>query len=720
MEIIHYLFRFVYRIRWWLLVVPFVVGLISVYLTRKMPMTYDVDMTIYTGVVSGYNLSTEDNVVQSSTTINTLLDNIITIMTSKETLKKVSLHLYARHMIYGNPNKDTEYINALNFQNLQKITPPEIKKLIDKSSEERTVENLMAYEKNSHSPRNFIYGLFNWNHPFYSYSALKKIVVKRIGNSDMLEVNYSANDPGVAYQTLNLMSSIYNQEYKSIQFGSTNDAIHYFTDELARVGKDLKDNEDALTKYNTENKVINYDEQTRQVAALGRDYELTSQEILLRYNSANTSIRYLEGQVDENLKQLKGNAEFLAKMNTISNLSGKISEIELSNDGSSPNDKKNLSAYKQQLNEAKKGLNAFTEEFANRKFTREGYPTSNFVTQWVDELLKFEKAKAELKVMDNQKKLLDEQYTHFSPIGSTIKRQERSINFTERNYLSVLSALNIAKLRLKSLEMNTASLKIINPPSYPLGAGPSKRKQLVVVSILAALIFTIGFFLLIDLLDRTLKNPLRTKRITSEDALGAFPTLKKRFSESYSQKSIQHLANSLSGYFTHSGSPRVINFISTEQGIGKSYIAERLKDYWSSNGLTVKHISHGVDFNQASKEYLFAQNLEDVDNENNVDILLMEHAPLNQYAINKNLLQKASVNLMILPANQVWKENDQMLLQELRNQVKDAPFHVYLNNAEKYVVESFTGMLPPYSYWRRLIYHYGQLGFTSRPSKETK
>ena len=117
---------------------------------------------------------------------------------------------------------------------------------------------------------------------------------------------------------------------------------------------------------------------------------------------------------------------------------------------------------------------------------------------------------------------------------------------------------------------------------------------------------------------------------------------------------------------------------------------------------------------------MFAQNLEDVDNENNVDILLMEHAPLNQYAINKNLLQKASVNLMILPANQVWKENDQMLLQELRNQVKDAPFHVYLNNAEKYVVESFTGMLPPYSYWRRLIYHYGQLGFTSRPSKETK
>jgi len=264
-----------YRIRWWIVLVPFFVTIVAILGTRNLEKSFPVDMTIYTGVVSGNGIGSDGGTV-NSTVINNTIDNIINIIQSKETLHEVSLHLYARHMIYGDPTKDNEYISAANYRHLQKITPDAVKSLIDKSSEEKTVENLKAYEVAS--PSNFVYGLFNWNHPHYAYGKLKNILVTRLGSSDMLRVSYSANDPGVAYQTLLLLEMLYSVEYRKLQFGSTNNAIQYFEDELERVGKQLRESEDSLTSYNVQNRIINYGEQTEQVAAIDVEFQIQYNE----------------------------------------------------------------------------------------------------------------------------------------------------------------------------------------------------------------------------------------------------------------------------------------------------------------------------------------------------------------------------------------------------------------------------------------------------------
>lgn len=78
--------------------------------------------------------------------------------------------------------------------------------------------------------------------------------------------------------------------------------------------------------------------------------------------------------------------------------------------------------------------------------------------------------------MKQRRESLDEQYVFFSPIGSTIKRKEREINITEQSYLSILHGLNSARLKQKSLQMSSATLKIINPPAYPISAMPTKEQ----------------------------------------------------------------------------------------------------------------------------------------------------------------------------------------------------------------------------------------------------
>jgi len=720
MEFLHYFFRFLYRIRWWLIIAPLVVTLVVILYTRDMERSYPVDMTIYTGVVSGYAMETGETGVQNSTVVNNTIDNIINIILSKETLHEVCLHLYARHMIHGSPNEDNEYIQAVNFRHLQRITPPRVKELIDTTSEEQTVVNLKKYEKAS--PQNFVYGLFNWNHPHYSYGALSKIKVVRLGNSDMLQVLYAANDPGTAYQTLLLLNKHYTKAYKTLQFGSTNTAIRYFEEELARAGKELRENEDSLTLYNVENRIINYDEQTKQVAALDMEYDLRFQDVLLNYNSATATVRFLETQMEENMLRLKDNAEFLAKLNQISFLNAKVAEIEaFYNDSAySIQGRQDLHTLKQQSEQAKNNLVDYTESYSNRKFTRDGYPTANFVTQWLDELVKLEKAKAEIEVMEDHMAELDQQYSHFSPIGSTIKRQERSINFIERNYLSILTSLNAARLRLKSLEMNSASLKLINQPVFPLNAEPSKRRNLVMAAYAGSMFFLIGFFLLVDILDRTLRDRIRTERVTGGKVLGALPgrgkLRQRKYTKLYKEKAVQYIANALQDNF-HSGdlSP-IINIVSTKAAMGKSFLIKMLSDYWTKQGVAVQVVHYGDDFDPASPGYLFAGSIRELIENKMPDekkIILVEHAPMETASIPKSLLNEASVNLAILRADRVWSEKNKQLFDRFKAKSATTPTFVCLNNADKEVVESFTGMLPPYSRSKRFFYRYTQFGLTA-------
>ena len=721
MEIIQYFFRFLYRIRWWIVLVPFFVTIVAILGTRNLEKSFPVDMTIYTGVVSGNGIGSDGGTV-NSTVINNTIDNIINIIQSKETLREVSLYLYAQHMIYGDPAKDNEYISAANYRHLQNITPDAVKSLIDKSSEEKTVENLKAYEVAS--PSNFVYGLFNWNHPHYAYGKLKNIQVTRLGSSDMLRVSYSANDPGVAYQTLLLLEKLYSVEYRKLQFGSTNNAIQYFEDELERVGTQLRESEDSLTSYNVQNRIINYGEQTEQVAAIDVEFQIQYNEVLKKLSNAEASVNYLESLKDENIVYLRDNAEFLARLNQVSDLNTKVAEMgAFFTDSLSDNSSyKQLNHFKTQLKGAENELVDFTQRFSERQYTRDGYPTSNFVSQWLEELLLLEKAKAEIEVIEAKMIEIDELYSHFSPIGSTIKRQERNIDFIERNYLSILSSLNAARLQLKSLEMNSASLKMINPPVFPLNSEPSKRKKLVMAAFAGSLVFIIGIFLLLDLLDRTLRDPIRTRKITGATILGALPgkpTLRqRRYNTLYHDKAIQYLANALQDFFQPGDPYPIVNIVSMKEGRGKSLLIDSLSDYWGSHGVPVKVLRYGDDFDPGSPEFLFADSIHNYLPTGSAQmppksIILVEHASLQHYAIPKSLLQEASINLTVFRADKIWSDRNKQLFDRLKEQSGTTPTLICLNRADKQALETYTGMLPPKSLLMKYIYRYTQYGISS-------
>ncbi len=721
MEYLLYIFRFIYRIRWWLLLGPIIIGIAVIFATKNLPRKYTVRATLYTGVVSGYTIEGENGATNYAATSNAM-DNLINLIKAESTLKRVSNRLYARNMIHGDLERDNEFITAANFREIYNRTKNNkdgktLLSLIDKTSEEKTVENLIKYERPDKN--NFVYGLFNWNHWHYSYGALKNIEVTRKNNSDLLEVSYSSNDPGIAFNTINILMEEFVNEYRNIRYGETDKVINYFKSELERIGNDLRTAEDSLTQYNIEKRIINYYDETREVAGINSEFELREQTVQLAYNSSKALIIELEKRMDNNMKQLQNNASFVNKLNEASSLTGKISELEtFSSDKKDINN--TINNYKKRLEQTTNELSDISSRYVENKITKEGIAKSSIIEQWLEQVLIYEKAKSDLAIMKKSREDLHQRYEFFAPVGSTIKRKERNINFTEQNYLSVLKSYNDALMRKKNLEMTSATLKVLNPPAFPIQAEPSERKKIVLTAFGASLILIIGFFMLIEFLDQTLRDRIRTELLTGCKVLGAFPgrsILKYRnYDNASSLIATKYLSSSILGYFGDRNKDLIyiVNFLSSDPKEGKSHIINHLESYWLEMGIKVRKLTWGIDFDINSSRYMLAQSVKDLYTPGDEDILIIEYPNLKSNNVSSKLLQEADLNLMVVRANRAWKETDKIILNRIKNQLKETPLQFYLNKTSRNVVEGFTGMLPPYSYYRKLVYRLMQLGLTEK------
>lgn len=722
---IAYILKFIFRIKWWLILCPLIVAILVYLFMGRMPHTYKTTTTVYTGIVSGYSPDTSE-AKQDWNIINNAMDNLINIIQSQTTLHEVSLRLYARNMSHGDLDHDNNYLTAEHYRAELGHTPEAVKKLIVRDNEEQTYENIKAFETASRD--NHIYGLFHWTHPYYSFQALSQIKVKRVGTSDMLEISYENNDPGVVFNTLDILNDEFVKQYRSLRFGETNNVIAFFEAELRRVGGELSGQEDSLRDYSVKNQVINYEEQTKQIAAVSRDFELQDEQIKLDHDSAEQLRKTIEAQID-GLATFRNNAAFVERIHNISDLQSRITAAEafMPTDASS----KTVSAQATTINSLQRrlaqetdSLRHLTSAITAQRYTKEGLATSSYIQQWLDAVLTGARTQAQLGVMGNWKRSLDRRYEQYAPVGSTLKRKNRLISFTEQTYLSILEALNTARLRQKNLQMTSATLKIINPPVLPIGAEPTKRKFTVIAAYFATLIFLLAFFALLEILDRTLRDKVRAERITGGRVIGAFPAPGKigqqRFQQQYRESAISNLTNSILNYFSPTHQPNVLNILSTDAGDGKSLITEQLAAYLRHTGMKVCVASWNKDFNATQRDYLLAsrpeQFIQPKEGEpalSEADVLLIEYPPLSKHSIPAELLRNASLNLLIAPANRTWKDTDQLLYEKSVKLAGNTPVVFCLNYAKRDVVESFTGLLPPYTRSRKLGYQIGQFGFTA-------
>ena len=710
-----YISRFLYRIRYQIIFGSLIAAALVAYFTQFLPKTYTVNTSIYTGIASKTGLEGDDklNIIE----LNNTFDNVINLTKAKGTLEKVSIKLFALNMIHGNPDKDNLFITAKNFRVLEKIVPKEVSKLIIKDSLDKTIDNLYKFKEEI--PGNFLFELFNSGKTHYSYKVLQNVLVKRLSNSDLIEISYKSTDPGIALSTVKLINEELVHSYDGLRFKATNDVVSYYEGQLKKLKTLLDKKENDLTNYNIENGVINYSEQTKAIAIARSNYEDRYEDAQKEYEASSKLVAQLEKQMDTRAKLFKANNDFINTLNDISTINGKITEIEMFSTEDAQKTNPLLSEYKEDLKKSEKTISQLSNDMNEYKYSKEGVAIDDMVSRWLEELLKNIKAKAYLKILEERKSDFETKYKILSPVGTQINRKERDIRVTEESYLEVLHARNLAKLKQKNIQLTSATLSTITPPSFPIVSDGQKRMLFTVAAFIGSIIFIIGCNLIIELLDRTLRDAERTRRLTNTPVLGAFTgntQLKHRgYVKACNRISAAYACNRLNQYL-HQHETTYINLLSIEDREGKSFVAKYLVEQWKESGLKVEYRVAGKDFSIDSS-FILAKDFHYFNLNNEVpDILLIEHTFIQNSSIPIALLKKADVNLLVVNAVRVWKNSDEEYLNHLKEVTGTTPLYIYLNNARREAVEDFTGQLPPKTSIHSLANRMMYLGLTANDS----
>ena len=725
MDLFRYIVRFLYKIRWYLIILPLIALVVAWFLTRNMDRVYDTNTTIYTGMITGYNI--EGGVGSAGGQSQTNITNLMLLITTDATIHEVSLRLFARCMMYGNPNKDNNYISSEHFRQLNNSVPADVKALINHNSENATYANLKAYERPSQD--NYLFGLLNY-HPYFGINNItSRLKVLQLQRSDIIDIGYSANDAGIAYNTLDILNEVFARQYAQLRYGETNNVIKFFEREVARLYRILTNAEDDLIRYNVEKRIINYGEQTKALTALDATQQTSDNTLLMNETTTRALMDYLERQLGDRAKIIKANKDFTNQITDISRIQSRISNLRLMSSegsGSGVESQLELAKAERMLQDATDNVRGLVKDIeAGTYSTETGVKAGDMINRWLEQVLLLEETKAKKGAQDIMRQKLDKQILYYAPIGATIGRKDRHISFIEGNYMEMLKALNAARLRQRNLQMTTATLRVLNPPMFPMNAQPTNRLMILLGAFLLTFILTAMYFFIIELLDRTLRDRMRSERITKIPVMGCFPkesTLRyRRFNKTIADMAMRQLSKALLPHFKE-GQQNVLNLLSTDAANGKTYIAQELENYWISIGLQVRRLTYDEDFLAEDSRFIMAKDIKDIcpdilPNE----IAIIEYPNLDDHSIPSTLLNMGTVNLMVTRANRTWKDVDQKALKELQSQLEDQnTLYMYLTEAQRYAVEEFVGQLPPYTKFNNFVYRISQMGLTAIENNHAK
>ena len=725
MDLFRYIVRFLYKIRWYLIILPLIALIVAWFLTRNMDRVYDTNTTIYTGMITGYNI--EGGIGSAGGQSQTNITNLMLLISTDATIHEVSLRLFARCMMYGNPNKDNNYISSEHFRQLNNSVPADVKALINHNSENATYANLKAYERPSQD--NYLFGLLNY-HPYFGINNItSRLKVLQLERSDIIDIGYSANDAGIAYNTLDILNEVFARQYAALRYGETNNVIKFFEREVARLYRILTNAEDDLIRYNVEKRIINYGEQTKALTGLDATQQTSDNTLLMNETSTRALMDYLERQLGDRAKIIKANKDFTNQITDISRIQSRISNLRLMNsegNGSGVESQLELAKAERMLQDATANVRGLVKDIeAGTYSTETGVKAGDMISRWLEQVLLLEETKAKKGAQDIMRQKLDHQILYYAPIGATITRKDRHINFIESNYIEMLKALNAARLRQRNLQMTTATLRVLNPPMFPMNAQPTNRLIILLGTFLLTFLLTAMYFFIIEMLDRTLRDRMRSERITKIPVMGCFPkesTLRyRRFNKTIADMAMRQLSKALLPHFKE-GQQNVLNLLSTDAANGKSYLAQELENYWISIGLQVRRLTYDEDFLAEDSRFIMAKSIKDIcpdllPNE----IAIIEYPNLDDHSIPPALLNMGTVNLMVTRANRTWKDVDQKALKELQSQLEDQnTLFMYLTEAQRYAVEEFVGQLPPYTKFNNFVYRISQMGLTAVENNHAK
>jgi len=707
-----------------LVVLPVIMAVLVFFGTKEMPNVYVSTTRIYTGIATGSSIVSLDDSKIDLFATRAAFDNLIEIINSKNTLENVAIHLLASHLIIDEPTEGV--ITEKSYAELLEIVPDEVKKLVVKGDLQQTVTNFETLKNKSHT--NFIYEILHYDHPYYSTKKIaSKIKVSRVQSSDMIEIKYESDDAGICKSTLDFIVQVFMEEYTGIKINQSGAVVQYFQQQLDLADEKLNEAENELLQFNQDNTIINYNEQTKHIASEKEHFDLAHQEIQRDKVAAESVLSILEDKMSATQKQFVTNKKILELRSLLSELNTKIALKTYQSEADSVKEDAliaELARLKTRSFNVRQELeNSVRDQFAMNN-TTEGLPSSSVLDEWLTNVVELEAAKAKLVVANIQQKEYQRLFSSYAPLGATMKRLERKISVAEREYLSILHSLGVAKLKQQNIELNS-NLKVLAPPFYPIMAEPSKRKFIVLIAFMLGFLIPAFVIIVLDFFNTNIRTWSKAEELIGLSVAAVYPNTRKvskhvdiKFIE---QRALDIIARKIVFNTTsaeNSRKPLSFLFFSSLEKEGKTSLIQPLLLKMSEYGYKMLYVSGGnksisAEIEQVSyhrdNSFHRVEKIEDLIPEkehkdlSTYDFVFVEIPGVlyNSYPI--NLFKTVDVPILVACANRTWQKSDSFAIKDIIETSKQKPL-VLLNGVELQEMEDLIGEIPrKRSVFRRFI-----------------
>lgn len=603
------------------------------------------------------------------------------------------------------------YENNSFVENIEK--DPIIPRGVSQDDFNRTIQNITNYYNSSDT--NFIYGLLHYGtNKHYSIRSIKTLQIYRINNSDLVRLVYLSDDPGICQQTLKIIAHVFVKNYKLLKESQTDMVVDYFRRQVDSADRILKLSEDKLLIFNRKNNIINYQEQTKYIAAQKEDLDLYYQNEQVRMAQSSASLRELE-------TKLTRRDSIYLKSDVVNQRRKEYAEVTekiLINELAEDYDKRigdEISMLRHRAGNLRDEIKLYVDQLYLYSHSTQGIPIARMLEEWLKNALSYEEAKASLVVLARRKLDFVKTYQRFAPLGAMLKRIEREMTIAEQTYLELLRSLNLAKMRQQNLQMAT-NIRLVDPPYFPLQANPSKAKYLVLAAALIGFLLVLFIILVLEYFDASLRKPEKVADQIGLKLAGAYPYIGSGvrmkdavfISNRLVEMIIQNIKRSIAqGSVYTTQKPHLVLFFSTQEGVGKTFLTSKIANKLRTYGEKVivlnysdNNESEPVDDYNLAYNYTIKENFSEIKNlreliDSNIlrrenylyDYILIEIPSIIFHAFPMELIQQVDASVLIVKATNSWNNADIGALEIIKDLAKEPPM-VILNEAEDYAIEN--------------------------------
>lgn len=723
-----------------LVVVPIILGTLVFQLTKNEPKVFNSKARVYTGIASGSTIELDNTKLDFRAT-NTAYDNLLNLIKARTTVEAVGLKLFAQHIALD--SADTRIISPAKFTELQEMTPQEVKDLVVPGDMEKTYERLLAYKKANHT--NFLYELINKKHPDYSIESIRgRIGVKRILSSDFVDIEFESEDPAICQNTLLILTDVFVALNAEIKVNQSDAVVKYFEKQLAGSTEDLRNAEDNLLDFNQTHNIINYYEQTKHIASEKEHFELEYQKVHIKHIAAKAVIETLEAKLEAHDKRVLNSEQMIGLRNELGDINFEISMKSLNLESDSvkmAQNAKDMVSLTKRANEIKEQLAGEVDQMFSLDYDEKSVASTTILADWLANTIEFEGTQAQLRVMDEKRLEFEKLYQVFSPLGATMKRLERKIDIAEREYLSLLHSLGLAKLRQQNVELKS-NLKLIEVPFFPINPKASKRMMLVIVAGMAGFILVAFTILILEFLDGNINTAPRAEEKIGLEVSSIFPVInyksKKMDYDYLRNKAVNAISRNIMLNQLQKegqGGPVVNLFFSTQEGEGKTFICDHLLTKLCELNYKTLHLTYDpeefrlpeetytrLQYTVSDQLYKIADMHEFheagvIDNYEDYDFVILEIPGIIKNPFPVKLASNMDFTFLITRANRSWSEADGNALRLFNEATTGPEPSIILNGVKVLEMETVIGDLPKKrSLIRRFIKQVVQFRFFNKKS----